>query len=145
MDSNQRFQLCLKEIDVVKENIARYDQNGLTIKSWCLTSWTAVTAYGLQNKASFIVLLGMAIIAGFGFLELIYRRYQRRFIQRSTEIEEILAFGDLRKYRYSVDSTATKVDFSREIKYAMLQSHFIAFYVLLLAISILLAVYLTLK
>ena len=100
MNSDQRFQLCLKEIDVVKENIGRYDQNGLTIKSWCLTSWTAVTAYGLQNRDSSITLLGIAIVAGFGFLELIYRRYQRRFIQRSREIEAILASGNLRNYEY---------------------------------------------
>ena len=145
LNSDQRFQLCLKEIDVVKENIGRYDQNGLTIKSWCLTSWTAVTAYGLQNKDSLIVLLGVAVVVGFGFLELIYRRYQRRFIQRSAEIEAILASGDLRKYKYSVDSTATKRDSSREIKFALSQSQFVTFYVLLLLFSVWIAAYLTLK
>jgi len=145
MNSEQRFQLCLKEIDVVKENIGRYDQNGLTIKSWCLTSWTAITAYGLQNKDPFISLLGIAIIAGFGYLELIYRRYQKRFIRRSGEIEAILASGHLKKYKYSVDSAATRKDFSGEIKFALSQSHFVAFYVLLLLISISAAVYLMLK
>lgn len=145
MDSDQRFALCLKEIDVVKENIERYDQNGLTIKSWCLTSWTAVTAYGLQNRDALVVLLGIAIIVGFGSMELIYRRYQRRFILRSAQIESILASGKLDEYNYSVDSTATAKDFPGEIKFALSQSHFLFYYLLLLLLSLLVVVYLNLN
>src|SRR5437016_13542815 len=87
MDSKDSLQLCLKEIEMVQNNIARYDQNGMTIKSWCITIWSALIAYSIQNHDARIALIGVVIVMGFGFNELIYRSFQGRFIQRSGEVE----------------------------------------------------------
>jgi hypothetical protein len=142
VDCIKRFELCIKEMDYVQNIIARFDQNGIAIKSWCLTTWSAVTAYGLQNKQLLVVILGIAIGFGFGIAELTYRRYQRRFLYRSTEIEEVLNSGSLDNYQFSLNRAATSVNLRDEIKFALKQPHFTLFYLMLLVFTCICSTYL---
>jgi hypothetical protein len=144
IDSDKRFELCLKEIDVVQSVIARFDQNGIAIKSWGLTTWSAVIAYGLQNRRLSIVLLGIAVIFGFGITELTYRRYQRRFLRRASELEDTLKSGDLTQYQYSVNLAATSINVRAEMKFALSQPHFTLFYLMLLIFTCGCSIYLLL-
>jgi len=141
MKSDQQFELCLKEIEIVQDNIHRFDQNGLTIKSWCLTTWSFITVYALQNTNSVLVWLGAFTVLAFSFTEFVYRRFQVRFIKRSAEIEALLAKGDLRNYKYSVFKTATTVEASSEIKFSLRQPQFLVFYLSLIVLSIFLTIY----
>ena len=45
MNDADRFTLCLKELDVIQANIARFDTNGLQLKGFCITTLSALSAY----------------------------------------------------------------------------------------------------
>ncbi len=143
MDNDEKLQLCLKEIEIVQDNIHRFDQNGLTIKSWCLTTWSFITVYALQNTNSLIVWLATFVVFVFSFTEFVYRRYQIRFIKRSAEIEALLAKGEIKKYEYSVFRTATTIHFWQEIKSVIRTPQFLVFYLSLIVLSALLAIYIS--
>lgn len=143
MDANQKLQLCLKEIQIIQDNIHRFDQNGLTIKSWCLTTWSLITVYALQNTNSLIVWLAAFTVIVFSFTEFVYRRYQTRFIKRSAEIETLLAKGDLKKYEYSVYKSATTIQLWQEVKLVLRAPQFLVFYLSLVILSILIAMYIS--
>jgi hypothetical protein len=130
MDENNRLQLWMKEIEIVQANIARFDNNGSNIKSWCVTTWSAVSAYSLSQRDPAIALVGLAIIMGFGVVELTYRRFQKRFLARAAEMEEILATDKLGDYKFSVDKAA-KTPGANEVRSVFLLPHFILFYLVL--------------
>jgi len=140
MDETQRLELCMKEIEIVQETIARYDNNGSNIKSWCITTWSAVSAYAISERETAIALVGIAIVAGFSLVELTYRRFQRRFICRSAEIEQLLEGGDLREYRYSINKCAITRG-GREIRRVLFLPHFVIFYLILILFSIAISFY----
>ncbi len=140
MKSDYKFELCLKEIDIIQNNILRFDQNGLTIKSWCLTTWSLITVYALQNANSVLIWLGAFTIFAFSFTEFVYRRFQSRFVRRSAEIENMLEAGDLKNYKYSVFKSAIKNKPSEEIRFALRQPQFLVFYLSLIGLSIILGI-----
>ncbi|HEX8633867.1 MAG TPA: hypothetical protein VF703_06920 [Pyrinomonadaceae bacterium] len=140
MDEAQRLELCIKEIEIAQESIARYDENGSNIKNWCVTTWSAVSAYAIGQRETAIALIGIALVIGFSLVELTYRRFQKRFIGRAAEIEDMLESGDLRAYRYSIHKcAATRCE--REIRSVLLLPHFIIFYVVLIIFSVVAAFY----
>lgn len=141
MDTAQKLQLCLKEIEIVQDNIHRFDQNGLTIKSWCLTTWSFITVYALQNTNSLIVWLAAFTVIVFSFTEFVYRRYQVRFIRRSAELESLLAKGDMKNYQYSVYKSATTNNRWREIDFVLRTPQFVVFYLSLITLSVFLVMY----
>jgi len=143
MDADKKLQLCLKEIQIVQDNIHRFDQNGLTIKSWCLTTWSLITVYALQNTNSLIVWLAAFTVIVFSFTEFVYRRYQVRFIKRSAEIEALLAKGDLKNYQYSVYKSASTVRTWQEIDFVLRAPQFAVFYLSLIILSALLVMYIS--
>ena len=134
---NFKHQLCLKEIDVIQGNIARFDQNGLTIKSWCLALWTALTAIGIESKNISVSLIPIVVIAAFAFIEIIYRRFQSRFIGRSREIEEILTTRNFEIYEYSVYRAATRSNLVRELRFIFRSPQLTIFYTTLALMTIL--------
>ena len=135
-----KTELCFKEIDIVQSNIQRFDQNGLQIKSWCLTLWTALSALGIQSHNIFILITSSITTAAFCYTELIYRRFQMRFIERSREIEDILRNGRMDLYEYSVNRCATKSNPKRELKFVLRAPQFTNFYASLLILTLTLLV-----
>lgn len=129
----------MKEIEIVQATIARFDTNGSNIKSWCVTTWSAVSAYALTQRDAPVAALGLTIILGFAFLELIYRAFQTRFIQRAAEIEKLLARGNIKGYEYSIDKTA-RTQTNKEIKRVLTRPHFTLFYLVFLVFSIFIVV-----
>lgn len=134
MEDEKRL-LCMKEIEIVQATIARYDNNGSTIKSWCITTWSAVSAYALTERASAVALVGLAVILGFAILELTYRRFQRRFIDRAAEIELLLESGQWENYKYSINAIAARKAVS-EVSNVLRLPHFIIFYIMLVVFSL---------
>jgi len=127
MDKEHGFQLCLKEIEIVQATIARYDNNGSNVKSWCVTTWSAVSAYAISERDSGIALIGLAIIVGFGLVELTYRGFQRRFINRAGAVEQILKSVDFEQYEFSIHKSA-ETRSQREFRSVLLLPHFVLFY-----------------
>jgi hypothetical protein len=140
MDNTTRLQLCIKEIEIVQANIARFDTNGSNIKSWCVTTWSAISAYALTQRDAPVAAVGLAIIVGFALLELVYRAFQGRFIQRAAEIERMLGCGELDKYVYSIDKTAATRTV-KEVRSVLRRPHFSVFYGAFILFSILIIWY----
>lgn len=104
-----KYDLLLKEIDIVQSEIARFDSNGLTIKKWSTAMWVALMAYSLRYGLKELVVIAIVTVFLFFIVELTYRRYQTRFIRRSEYIEDILKRGppDEQNYTYEVHATAS--------------------------------------
>lgn len=134
MNEDQQFQLCLKELEILQGTIARYDNNGSNIKSWCVTIWSAVSAYAISERESATAILAIAIIVGFGIVELTYRRFQRRFILRAGLIENLLETGSLKGYSYSIHRSAEQKS-QNEYKSVLRLPHFTFFYIALVIFS----------
>lgn len=145
LEKSVKLEICLKEIDLIQENISRFDQNGLRIKSWCLTLWTALVALGIQSQNIFIVVLSLIILICFSFIELTYRRFQSRFIQRSREIEDILRIKNLDIYDYALHYSATRSNLKRELSFVAGSPQFTFFYILLALMSIFVSIGLVLN
>ena len=140
MDDEKKLQFCLKEIEVIQATIARFDNNGSTIKSWCITTWSAISAYAITERQAAVAVVSLAVILGFALLEFTYRRFQKRFIDRARDIENILATGELSSYSYLVDKAASTKG-SGEILHVLRLPHFIVFYIMLAIFSIVVTVY----
>jgi hypothetical protein len=146
--------LILKEIEIVHREIARYDNNGLTVKGWCLTVWAGLIAYGVQHSEPFIVAAALVTTISFSLIELTDRRYQLRFISRSERIEQMLTAeqdfqrqwskvprsdrayeNPAKEYRFDIHFSAVgKRDPSRlrdELPKVLILPHFSIFYLIL--------------
>ena len=139
MDQAQQFELCLKELDFIQETIARYDGNGLAIKSWCLAVDSGLAAYAVVHRSTFVAIVAAVATLAFGSIELVYRCFQYRFIRRSCELEKSLANFDPAHYRYGLHACATNVFWREEISAALRQPHFVVLYFMLLVLSLLLS------
>lgn len=138
LDQAQSFELCLKELELVQSHIARYDGNGLAIKSWCLSIDSALAAYAVVNQSAFVALMASIITVAFAAIEIVYRCYQSRFIHRAREIEACLQDFSAERYRYALSSAAEKACWSDEIKKAVHRPHFIGFYAMFFILALLL-------
>jgi hypothetical protein len=135
VDSGRSFELCLKEIELVQDQIARYDGNGLTIKSWCLTTCSALIAYAVVHRSALVAVIAMAAALAFAGTELVYRCIQIRFIARSMELERILDDGALETYRYRLPSSARNAHWPEEIRQSLRYPQFSAIYGVLILLS----------
>jgi hypothetical protein len=121
---DRRFKLFLVEMDRLETTIAWYDEAVMRGKRTWLPLWGCLMAVALVAARPEVALVGLAAIAGFAVTELILRRYQRRYVVRAEELEELLATGNLNDYRYSVAQTAGRSSRGPEILYALIQPHF---------------------
>ena len=133
-----RFELCTKELDFLQSLIAKYDSNGLTIKSWCVTAVSALWAYSVVHHSSFVALIPAATTVGFGILELVFRCIQYRFIKRSKVIEAMLQAETLSEYRYGLSTVATNYHWGREFRAALKEPQATVLYLISLGVNVLL-------
>lgn len=123
------------ELGFLQENIARFDSNGMTIKSWCITTWAGITVYSLNHESLNTSLVAPLVVAGFFSIEFVYRVYQARFISRTKAIESILRRGSWNEYQYSLNETAS-TPIHAEIRSTMGRPVFNMFYLVFALISI---------
>lgn len=137
--------LILKELDIVQSEIARFDNNGLAVKQWCLAVWASTIAYGVEHDNALIVFTSEVTTLAFSLVELAYRRFQWRFISRSKRIEDLLASNDLSGYRYDVHYSAVgqrgDCRFRTELRAVLRQPHFTLFYLTLAVFGLACAIY----
>ena len=145
MNQAQQFELCLKELDFIQESIARYDGNGLTIKSWCLALDSTLAAYAVVHRSTFVAVVAAVATLAFGAIELVYRCFQYRFIRRSRELEKCLEKFDPDQYKYGLYACATNECWREEIAVALRQPHFVVLYALLFTLSLILGIGLSLN
>jgi hypothetical protein len=128
--------LILKELEVVQNEIARFDDNGLRVKEWCLTVSVGLIAFGVEKHKWLIVLAAVVTTACFAFVEFTYRRFQWRFIRRSAQIEDKLNKKKFSTYEYKVNHTAkTSLGFCVESCAVLKMPHFAAFYIAIIVFA----------
>jgi hypothetical protein len=132
--------LILKEIEIVHSEIARFDNNGLKVKEWCLGVWAALLAYGIQHRELLIVAAAFITTISFSLVELTYRRFQSRFFSRSRRLEEMLTSEDqAKKYKFDIHFSAVgerdPSTFWDELSKVLRQQHFTYFYLILAAFA----------
>jgi len=139
MGEFDRFELCLKELELVQGHIARYDANGLTIKSWALATASALAAYAVVHRSAFVAVIGALVTVAFASAELVYRCFQSRFIARAATLESVLQSEDLGRYRYALTSAAVTPRWRDEVRSSIRQPHFTLLYALVIFLSLILA------
>lgn len=135
MGETEKFSLYMKELEFVQDSIARYDSNGLMIKSWCATTVSALAAYAAVHGSALAALVGIAATLAFSLMELIYRCYQSRFIARARTLEEVIVKADLSNYTFGLCAAASTADWPKEIRWSLRQPHFIGLYLVLALLS----------
>ena len=136
IDGDRLFRLCELELGVVQATIARFDGNGLQVKTWCATSWVAVQTFAIKESLSRLSIACVVLVLVFAMIELPYRRFQWRFIRRSAAIESSLRQGTLTGYEYSVHRCAVNHSLRSELAFSLTQAHFYTFYGLLGCLSV---------
>lgn len=116
---------------MVQASIARYDQNGITIKNWCTTTWGAATAYGFENNSLLIVAVAPYLVLCFFITEWVYRVYQHRFISHAHKLQEYLLTNQLNSYQYNFASAAVN-PLKNEKLSVLKKAQFVTLYYMLL-------------
>lgn len=125
---DSRIALCVYELERLHTVIFWHDTIVMNKKSWFIAVWSLVSSFGLYQGRSAIVLLGLAVVAGFALSEFVLRRYQRRYVVRAEEVERVAASGDLGSYRFGLSTTPARTSRVQEVWYALSQPHFTLFY-----------------
>jgi hypothetical protein len=100
--SDSDFQeLVGKQLDRYQTVIARLSNAGLQVKTWCLSALAALTAVAAGGDKPEILVLSVAVLGVFGFLDAYYLSLERHFRAAQTSLakkvtgEDTLAVLDL--------------------------------------------------
>lgn len=105
---DHQIKLLELEIQTINSSIRQMDEVAKNIKQWTITLWTAAVGVTVANPAMAQFTAGTAIIPLlFLFVEVSYRRIQRRFIWRSERIGEFINDGRFAKGIAGGDLTKT--------------------------------------
>jgi len=85
-----RFELLKQEIEILQARIGSYDTILLTIRGWTITIFSAFIFFSAQAKQPIYLIFCALSVMLFWLVEAIFRRYQRSFIYRYTQIEQFL-------------------------------------------------------
>lgn len=85
-----KYELLLKEIDILQGGIRGYDSILFTIKGWSITIFSAFIFFvAKEDEALYLILAAIAVIL-FWALDAINKGFQRAFIIRHNRIEHYL-------------------------------------------------------
>lgn len=101
-----KFELAVKEIDVLQNGIRNYDVMLLTIKGWAITLCSAFVLFaGKERRPEYFVFCGAAILL-FWWLDATYKKFQRKYIIRFNRLEHLLRGDEFSQavIRQSLDS-----------------------------------------
>ncbi len=142
----------MKPIDILKEAfgqtlefIDKCDTHIFWIKNWAIVTSSAVIAFSISQNHDAVVFVNVVLLIAFMYLELIYKSFQDRAIQHTTDISE-------RIDRFLIDSETPDLlrgythSFGRKLQYPSIlrvfsiicnrnRWHILAFYALLVLFS----------
>ena len=98
-----KFDLAIKEIELLNVAIARQETIGLKIRGWFLTLISAVTITLLSKDSFGLSLIGyfaisVTIILFFFFIEISHRVVEFKAIDRSQHVERLIRENKVKKY-----------------------------------------------
>ena len=88
-----KYELLLKEIDILQSNIRSYDSIIFTIKGWCITIFSGFLFFSAkENQAIYLFFAALAVVL-FWTLDATFKGFQRKFIVRYNRIEHFFRAG----------------------------------------------------
>lgn len=129
------MEMLIKEIEFTQAAIARYDQNGMMIKNWCITTWGAATVYGFEHNNLLIIGLVPYMVLCFFVVEWVYRVYQLRFIRHSAQLQKMARQKDFADYQFGLSSAASSY-LKGDRMHVLKQPHFVMLYIMLIIGSV---------
>lgn len=85
-----KYDLLLKEIDLLQSGIQNHDVLVFTIKGWAVTGFSAFAFFAARERTPIYLGIGALTVVLFWGLEAFFKSFQRKFILRSNEIERFL-------------------------------------------------------
>lgn len=93
-DKFNQQEFLLKEIEVIYNQISKFDEYSLIVKGWAITLWTALFFYAItqnnNNSEIGVLWLSIGILLGFWLIDTYFKVFQRVFIARSNFISDYL-------------------------------------------------------
>ena len=96
---NAKYELLLKELDLIDSSIRQMDEITKGIKEWSIGAWTASVGFSIaiHQLAPYIALTAI-IPFMFWLVDASYRRVQTQFINRHKEIQQFINSKDFESF-----------------------------------------------
>lgn len=85
-----RLKWLEKEVEILEGKIQFFDDLSFKIKGWAITTWSALTTYGLTKHDWRVVAIASLAPILFLVVDASYKRYQVIFIERTRDIMRLL-------------------------------------------------------
>jgi hypothetical protein len=92
-------ELLADQVDRYEAIVARLANNGVRVKTWCVTTIGAVSAVAVNNHRSGLFAVALAILAVFMVLDVQYLWLERRFREGSHELVRRVESGEVDRLR----------------------------------------------
>lgn len=102
--------LLRHEIEHIHSQISHFDDLSFQIKGWAITVWSALIAFGAKEKVPVVLLASLPALLSFWILDALFKRYQRRYMNRKSVIELFLDSEGEFKER-GLSNAFSKLDF----------------------------------
>ena len=102
-----------KGVEVLLQQIGRFDEIVFKIKVAAMTVWVAVVGWALTVRHEGLLLLGFVVIGGFWLLEGFFRGVQLRYILRAEDTARLL------NDRERLEKSFTALEFPADVIFAV--------------------------
>jgi hypothetical protein len=94
-----KFEIAKTELQMMQQQMDKYDQLGMTIKTWSVTLWVAASGWAFLSMRREPLFLAAVLVAVFWFFDALNKtfreNYKRRRDQVATALESAYHGGDL--------------------------------------------------
>lgn len=89
---NTKFELVKTELELVQQQIDKFDELSAKVKTWAATIWVAVGSWVIQTERKRILLLSMVIAFIFWVFDAVEKNYRMNYRARKVLIMEALRY-----------------------------------------------------
>jgi hypothetical protein len=94
-----KFELAKAELQMTQQQMDKYDQLGMTIKTWSVTLWVAASGWAFLSMRREPLVLAAVLVAVFWYFDALNKtfrqNYKRRRDQVANALESAYHSGDL--------------------------------------------------
>lgn len=138
-NKDAQFQIVRVEFEMTQNQMDKYDDISVKIKTWAATLWGASIGWSFQTKNKEILLLGLAMTIFFWMIDVVNKNFRTNYKTRRNEVvkamNEYFQKGEWPKDFISPEPPPNK---KIEIRNVVLMPHIFLFYIALFFLAILL-------
>jgi len=134
-----QFQIVKAEFEMTQNQMDKYDDISIKIKTWAVTLWGASMGWFFQTKNKEILLLGLVITIFFWIIDIINKNYRTNYKTRRNEVVKAMN-EHFQKGEWPKNFTSPEPPLNKkiEIKHVILMPHMSVFYIALFSLALLL-------